>query len=195
MKNYIFLIIFTILFNHAQSQELGIKIGSSLIENNSTLNKPINIGIYYNNKISNKINVSISYLYSQKKQKNVKMDFQTNYNGHNVILDFLYNINIKKNYKVKFGLGTGYVVNNITSQGIVLNWINTIEYRYIPSRLIFGIEYKSIFNTPISIEILATPSYLFNIHQKSDAIMLSDTNTDLKMFSINLGLKYLIGKQ
>lgn len=178
------------LFNCLHAQELGIKLGSSFIKNNSTINKPANIGIYYNEKISDKINISTTYLHSIKKQENAEIDFQTNFKGHNIFIDFLYDVNIKNNFYIKFGLGSGYSAYNITNQGIISNWINFIEYHYIPARLILGFEYKNILDSPISCEILATPSYMFNIYQKTDAIILSNNTNDLKILNLILGIKY-----
>ena len=62
MKFYILTLIFSLFFYYAQSQEFGFKVGSSLIENNSTLNKPINIGIYFNNRISSKIEIGRAHV-------------------------------------------------------------------------------------------------------------------------------------
>ncbi len=189
-KNILILLFFTVIFNTLQSQEIGVKMGSSFIRNNKILNMPINVGVYYCDNIHNKIDFSISYLYSKKKKENIDIGVQTDFTAHNIVIDFLYKVNIKNSSNLILGLGSGVALYNVINQGINTNWIYTSNFINVLTRFVVGFEYKNIFNSPISIQIFTVPSYVINVHQETDTYTLTNTNNNLQLLNVNLGLKY-----
>ncbi|MDY0215869.1 MAG: hypothetical protein RBS19_02825 [Bacteroidales bacterium] len=190
MIRYILITIILLIFSNIYSQELGIRIGSNISEN-STINKPLIFGININNKISNRFDMLVSYDYLHKKQQYSEVDLQEDFNGHNISVSWLYIHNIKQSIGLKIGISTGYCYYNIASQGLISRWVSEFKAHYLGGSIITGIEYRKLFNLPLSIEIFFAPSYYYNVSQNIEPIIsLTEERNNLKLLNLNLGLKY-----